>query len=168
MQRTASVSWSGPLRGGEGRITAASGALQDLSYSYATRSGEQVGTNPEELIASAHAGCFTMALSSALEKAGLKSDTLHTDATATLKQEGTQLSVTSIHLRVSGRVPGATSEQFEKAALEAKTNCPISRLLNTNITLETKLLTGEEGQIPAIGLPTLRDSAPENLPGSLV
>lgn len=140
MQRTASVDWTGSLKAGQGKISGGSGALHDLSYSYATRFGDQVGTNPEELIASAHAGCFTMALAAELEKMGLKPESLHADATTTLGPQGSKWSVTEIHLNVSGSVPGSSAEQFEGAAKFAKENCPVSRLLKAKITMTAKLL----------------------------
>jgi osmotically inducible protein OsmC len=144
MERKASVDWKGSLKEGEGKITGGSGALHDLSYSYATRFGEQLGTNPEELIASAHAGCFTMALAHELEKKKYKPETLHTEATVNLNQDGAKWSVTDIHLEVQGKVQGATEDEFEAAALEAKKNCPISRLFNAKITVTTKLVASQD------------------------
>lgn len=140
MQNTASVNWTGSFKQGQGQITTESGALRELPYSYATRFTDQVGTNPEELIASAHASCFTMAFAAILEKRGFTPTTLHTDATVTLQQEKSSWSVSQIHLRTAGHAEKATAEEFEEAATEAKENCPISRLLNTEITLETEFV----------------------------
>lgn len=139
MQRTASVDWKRGSDGKKGQIVAASGALPDLSYSYASPLGDQRGTHPEELVASAYAGCFTLSLTSALEHLGLRAETLHTEATATLEKDGPHLDLVDVHLKVEGRVPGATAKQFEEAAMHAKKNCPHSDFLEAHITVETKL-----------------------------
>lgn len=138
MKRRASAEWNGNLQTGKGKLTASSGAFNDLPYSFATRFADLPGTNPEELIAAAHSGCFTMAVAFELEKAGYKPDRLHTEAIATLSQENAKWSVSGVHLDLTGNVPGASREEFDRAAKTAKENCPISRLLNTKITLEVK------------------------------
>jgi osmotically inducible protein OsmC len=139
MKRTASARWQGGLKDGEGAISTQSGVLTDTQYSFSTRFEQGIGTNPEELIAAAHAGCFTMALSAQLEKAGLKADSLDTQATVTMEKRETGWEVTESHLDVTARIPGADAERFEAAANEAKAGCPISRLLNTKITMDARL-----------------------------
>jgi osmotically inducible protein OsmC len=127
------------LKTGKGAISTDSGALQNNPYSFTTRFENEKGTNPEELIAAAHAGCFTMALSAELGKAGLVPNSLTTTATVTLDRVDSGWTVTESHLEVVGAVPGASAEAFRKAAEAAETGCPISRLLNTKITLEATL-----------------------------
>jgi osmotically inducible protein OsmC len=141
MKRTASAMWHGALKDGKGTISTASGVLQNTAYSYGTRFEEGKGTNPEELVAAAHAGCFTMALSAQLAEGGLKPDRLATNADLTFEKADSGWTVTSIHLSVRGRVPGADMATFDKAANAAKTSCPISRLLKTTITMDVKLET---------------------------
>lgn len=140
MKRTASAQWHGGLRDGRGNISTQSGLLSAAQYSFGTRFEEGIGTNPEELIAAAHAGCFTMALSAQLEKAGFKADTLDTTATVTMERKETGWEVTESHLDVTARIPGVDTDHFEAAANEAKANCPISRLLNTKITMNANLV----------------------------
>jgi len=140
MKRTASAQWQGGLKDGKGNISTASGVLKKTQYSFSTRFEEGIGTNPEELIAAAHAGCFTMALSAQLEKAGMKADNLDTTVTVTMEKRETGWEVTQSHLDVTARIPGADTAGFEAAANEAKANCPISRLLNTMITMEARLV----------------------------
>lgn len=139
MQRKASAVWNGDLKGGKGRISSASGVLTDTQYSFGTRFEEGKGTNPEELIAAAHAGCFSMALSAQLGEAGLKADEIRTEATVTLEKDATGWAVTRSHLEVSARVPGASQEAFNKAAGNAKAGCPISKLLKAEITMNATL-----------------------------
>ena len=139
MQRKASAIWNGDLKGGKGRISSASGVLTDTQYSFGTRFEEGKGTNPEELIAAAHAGCFSMALSAQLGEAGLKADEIRTEATVTLEKDATGWAVTRSHLEVSARVPGASQEAFNKAAGNAKAGCPISKLLKAEITMNATL-----------------------------
>lgn len=139
MQRKASAVWNGDLKGGKGRISSASGVLTDTQYSFGTRFEEGKGTNPEELIAAAHAGCFSMALSAQLGEAGLKADEIRTEATVTLEKDATGWAVTRSHLEVNARVPGATQEAFNKAAGNAKAGCPISKLLKAEITMNATL-----------------------------
>ena len=139
MKRQASARWQGGLKDGRGAISTQSGVLADTQYSFSTRFEQGIGTNPEELIAAAHAGCFTMALSAQLEKAGLKADSLDTHATVTMEKRETGWEVTESHLDVTAQIPGADTERFEAAANEAKAGCPISRLLNTKITMDARL-----------------------------
>jgi osmotically inducible protein OsmC len=140
MKRTASAVWSGDLKTGKGTVSSASGVLNQTQYSFGTRFENGVGTNPEELIAAAHAGCFTMALSAQLGTANLVPERLDTNATLTFDKTDAGWTVTSIHLAVAGRVPGADDATFQRLAADAKKDCPISRLLKTDITLEAKLL----------------------------
>jgi osmotically inducible protein OsmC len=141
MKRTASARWQGGLKDGKGNIATQSGVLSGTPYSFGTRFEEGKGTNPEELIAAAHAGCFTMALSAQLEKAGLKANSIDTTVAVTLEKRDAGWEVTESHLDVTAQIPGASSAQFEAAANEAKAGCPISRLLNTKITMEARLAT---------------------------
>src|SRR5215510_9063127 len=141
MKRSASARWQGGLKDGKGVISTQSGVLANAQYSFGTRFESGAGTNPEELIAAAHAGCFTMALSAQLEKAGLKADSLDTTATVTMEKKETGWEVTESHLEVTARIPSADNDRFEAAANEAKAGCPISRLLNTKITMEARLAT---------------------------
>jgi len=139
MIRKASAVWNGNLRDGKGTVTTESGALAQTPYSFRSRFETGTGTNPEELIAAGHAGCFTMALSAQLTGAGLTPDTIATSAALTLEKLDNGWTVTKIHLDVTARVPGATSETFQKLAAEAKANCPISRLLKAEITMTATL-----------------------------
>jgi len=139
MIRKASAVWNGNLRDGKGTVTTESGVLAQTPYSFRSRFETGTGTNPEELIAAGHAGCFTMALSAQLTGAGLTPDTIATSAALTLEKLDAGWTVTKIHLDVTARVPGATSEVFQKLAAEAKANCPISRLLKAEITMMAKL-----------------------------
>jgi len=140
MQRKASAVWQGTLKEGKGTISTESGALKDTAYSFHTRFEDGKGTNPEELIAAAHAGCFTMALSGQLTKANLTPESLETTADLTLEMLQTGPTVTKIHLTTRAKVPGASKEAFANAANEAKVNCPISRLLKAaEITLDAQL-----------------------------
>ena len=139
MQRNASAHWSGGLKDGKGTLTSGSGVLKNTPYSFSTRFESQPGTNPEELIAAAHAGCFTMALSAQLGNAGMTAQALDTTATVTLEKLEAGFSVTSVHLQVTAKIPGADPAKFSEAAKNAKEGCPISRLLNTKITMDAKL-----------------------------
>jgi osmotically inducible protein OsmC len=139
MKRRASAAWNGGLKDGKGTISTDSGVLSDSQYSFTTRFEEGKGTNPEELIAAAHAGCFSMALSGQLEKDGLKAESINTTATVTLEKTDEGFTVTEVQLGVSATVPGADTVSFEKAANSAKEGCPISRLLNAKITMDAKL-----------------------------
>ena len=139
MQRTANARWQGDLKSGSGTLTTASGVLSNSAYSFHTRFEDGKGTNPEELLAAAHAGCFTMALSNQLAQAGLKADSLETKCTITLEKTDSGFGITQSHLELKARVPGATQEAFDKATAAAKAGCPVSKLYNTNITLDAKL-----------------------------
>ncbi len=139
MRSSASAVWNGGLKDGKGSISTQSGVLADAQYSFSTRFEEGQGTNPEELIAAAHAGCFSMALSAQLNNAGQTAERIQTEATVTLEKKADGFAVTAVHLKVRAKVPGATPPDFEKAAQAAKTGCPISRLLKADITMETKL-----------------------------
>lgn len=140
MKRKASAVWNGDLKSGKGSISTESGTLAKAQYSFSTRFENGVGTNPEELIAAAHAGCFTMALSFALSTAGHVPESIETSATLTLENlPEKSWTVTAIHLDTTAKVPGIAADAFAQAAAGAKANCPISRLLNTTITLDAKL-----------------------------
>src|SRR5580692_7735551 len=139
MKRNASAKWEGDLKSGHGTISAASGTLSNTPYSFHSRFEQGAGTNPEELLAAAHAGCFTMALSAQLAGAGLKAESLETSCTITLEQKDGGFAITSSHLEMKAKVPGATPESFDKAAQAAKAGCPVSKLYNTTITLDAKL-----------------------------
>ena len=139
MQRNASAHWSGGLRDGKGTLSSASGVLKNTPYSFSTRFESQPGTNPEELIAAAHAGCFTMALSGQLASAGLTAQAIDTTATVTLEKTDAGFAVTASHLQVTAKIPGADQAKFDQAAKNAKEGCPISRLLNAKITMDAKL-----------------------------
>lgn len=142
MIRKASARWEGGLKDGKGVVSAQSGAFKNLSYTFKTRFEEAPGTNPEELIAAAHAGCFSMALSGELGKAGLNPRSIETEADLTLEMLPAGPTITAIHLRVTATVPGADKAKFDAAAEAAKKGCPISRLLNTKITMEARLASG--------------------------
>ncbi|HEV2297461.1 MAG TPA: OsmC family protein [Candidatus Acidoferrales bacterium] len=142
MIRKASAVWNGSLKDGKGTITTDSGVLSKTPYSFATRFENARGTNPEELIAAAHAGCFTMALSAELGKAGITPESLETSAAVTLEKLEAGFTVTKIHLDVAARIPNADQAAFEKAAQAAKAGCPISRLLKAEITMTARLVSG--------------------------
>jgi osmotically inducible protein OsmC len=139
MQRKGNAVWNGGLKDGKGTVSSASGVLNNTPYSFVTRFENEKGTNPEELIAAAHAGCFSMALSGQLGAANLKADRIATEATVTLEKLESGFAITTVHLQVSARVPGATQEQFNTAANNAKAGCPVSKLLNAKITMDAKL-----------------------------
>jgi osmotically inducible protein OsmC len=140
MKRTASAVWLGKLKEGSGTLSTASGTLRDTPYGFSSRFENGTGTNPEELIAAAHAGCFTMATSAALGRAGFTAEKLTTEATLTLDQVQGNWTITDIHLKMSARVPGVSKEKFDEIAADAKANCPVSRVLKANITLDAQLL----------------------------
>lgn len=139
MERTASAVWRGGFKHGSGSVSTASGVLSNVSYSFASRFESQPGTNPEELIASAHAGCFSMALAAQLDSKGLKPESINTSAVLTLEQQGDKWTISAVHLRVNARVPGTDRTAFEKAAQQAKRGCPVSRVLKARITMEASL-----------------------------
>jgi lipoyl-dependent peroxiredoxin len=140
MKRKASAVWRGDLKSGRGTISTESNVLKETQYSFGTRFENGPGTNPEELIGAAHAGCFSMALSAELGKAGFKADSIATTANVTLENHPqTSWTVTRIHLESTAQIPGITPEKFAEIANGAKTGCPISRLLKAEITLDAKL-----------------------------
>ena len=139
MKRKASAVWQGNLKEGKGTVSTPSGVLSSTPYSFTTRFEEGTGTNPEELVAAAHAGCFSMALSAQLGNAGLTAERIATTADLSFEKVDAGWAVTGIHLDVVARVPGADQAAFDTAAKNAKEGCPISRLLNTNITMTARL-----------------------------
>jgi len=139
MQRTATAVWNGGLKDGNGAITTQSGVLSSTPYSFVTRFENAKGTNPEELIAAAHAGCFTMALSAQLGTMNFTPQSLRTTATLTLEKLDAGWTISKIHLDVSARIPGISPSAFESAAARAKANCPVSRLLKAEITMNASL-----------------------------
>lgn len=139
MQRKASAVWQGGLKDGKGTISTDSKVLSNTQYSFGTRFENGVGTNPEELIGAAHAGCFSMALSGQLGAASLTAKSIKTTATVTMEKTDAGFTVTQVHLEVRANVPGASQQAFETAANNAKKGCPISRLLNAKITMDAKL-----------------------------
>ncbi|HSE97399.1 MAG TPA: OsmC family protein [Blastocatellia bacterium] len=139
MKRKASAVWQKGLKDGKGTISTDSGVLSNTQYSFSTRFEEGTGTNPEELIAAAHAGCFSMALSGQLGNAGLVAESINTTATVTMEKTEAGFTVTGSHLDVVAVIPGASQEAFDTAANNAKAGCPISRLLNASITMTARL-----------------------------
>ncbi len=139
MQRTGSAVWQGGLKDGNGQVSTASGRLSAAPYTFASRFESGGKTDPEELIAAAHAACFSMALSGQLGQANLKAERIATTVTVTLEKTDAGMTITATHLAVKAKVPGADRAAFDKAANNAKTGCPISRLLNAKITLEAVL-----------------------------
>jgi osmotically inducible protein OsmC len=139
MKRSASAVWNGGLKDGKGVISTQSGVLDQTQYSFSTRFEEGKGTNPEELIAAAHAGCFSMALSGQLGTAGKTADRIETEAVVTMEKTDAGFTVTAVHLKVRAKVPNSDPNEFKTLAENAKNGCPISRLLKATITMETKL-----------------------------
>jgi osmotically inducible protein OsmC len=139
MKRKASAVWQGGLKDGKGSLSTESGVLKETQYSFSTRFESGIGTNPEELIAAAHAGCFSMALSAELGKAGVTPESIHTTATVTLDKTDAGWAVTESHLDLAAKIPGLDQGKFTTIANSAKSGCPISRLLKANITLNAKL-----------------------------
>ena len=139
MKRRGSAHWEGGIRDGRGTVSTESGVLSEARYSFSTRFEDGKGTNPEELIAAAHAGCFSMALSKQLEDAGLRADEIRTTAAVTLEKTDAGFTITRVHLDVTARIPGGDASAFETAANNAKAGCPVSRLLKAEITMEAKL-----------------------------
>ena len=142
MRRKASAVWKGGLKDGKGTISTDSTVLSETQYSFSTRFEEGVGTNPEELIAAAHAGCFSMALSGQLGNAGLTAESIRTTAAVRLEKTDEGFTITSVHLDVVARVPGADEQAFLTAANNAKAGCPVSRVLNAEITMDARLEAG--------------------------
>ncbi|MCI0352399.1 MAG: OsmC family protein [Acidobacteriales bacterium] len=140
MERKAGAVWKGGLKDGKGTVNTASGVLSKTPYSFSTRFENAKGTNPEELIAAAHAGCFSMALSAELGKAGMTPDTISTEATLTLEKKEAGFTITRIHLDVAAKVPGADQGKFQEVANNAKKGCPVSRVLNAEIIMNARLL----------------------------
>lgn len=139
MKRSASAVWNGGLKDGKGTISTDSGVLSNTQYSFSTRFEDGAGTNPEELIAAAHAGCFSMALSGQLAQAGLTAESINTTATVRLEKTESGFAITSVHLDVRARIPGAEAAAFETAANNAKSGCPVSKVLKADITMNTTL-----------------------------
>ena len=139
MKRKASAVWQGGLKDGKGTISTDSGVLENTQYSFSTRFEDGKGTNPEELIAAVHAGCFSMALSGQLGNAGMTAESINTTATVTLEKTDAGFTITKVHLDVTARIPGAEQAAFETAANNAKAGCPISRLLKAEITMDARL-----------------------------
>jgi osmotically inducible protein OsmC len=139
MQRKANARWQGTAKEGSGTLSTQSGTLTDVPYTFKARFGDGKGTNPEELIAAAHAGCFTMALSFALNNAGFTAEAIDTDAQLTLDQVPGGFAITAIHLTTRARIPSIDAAKFNEIAAGAKANCPVSKVLNATITLDATL-----------------------------
>lgn len=141
MKKTASAHWQGDLKQGKGTISTESGALKENPYGFNTRFEDTPGTNPEELIGAAHAGCFSMAFSMLLGEEVFTPDSIDTKATVTLKKQNDGFSITAVHLKMQARIPGIDQAKFEEIAKKAKIGCPVSKLLNADITLDATLLS---------------------------
>jgi osmotically inducible protein OsmC len=139
MKRKASAEWKGGLKDGKGTLSSDSRVLSGTPYSFSTRFEDVPGTNPEELIAAAHAGCFSMALSGQLGSAGFTPESIRTSAAVTLEKGETGFTITAVHLDVRAKVPGIDRQAFETAANNAKAGCPVSRALNLTISMEARL-----------------------------
>src|SRR5215467_7398589 len=139
MQRKASAVWKGGLKDGKGTVTSASGVLSNTPYSFTTRFENAPGTNPEELIAAAHAACFSMALSAQLGAANLAPESINTTANLRIEKQDAGWTITAVHLDVHAKVPKADDAAFEKAAESAKAGCPVSKVLKAQITMNAKL-----------------------------
>ena len=139
MTRKASAVWQGDLKSGRGTISTTSGVLKDTQYSFSTRFENGVGTNPEELIAAAHAACFSMALSAQLGGANLTPESINTTANLKMEKLDSGWAITEIRLDVKAKVPNADDAAFQKAAADAKAGCPVSKVLNAQITMSAKL-----------------------------
>ena len=139
MNKFASAHWEGDIKKGKGTISTQSGALKDQPYGFNTRFEDEPGTNPEELIGAAHAGCFSMAFSLELGNAGYTADSIDTKAKVTLDKDGDGFSITKIHLDMSASIPGIDDAEFQEIANGAKEGCPVSKVLNAEITLDAKL-----------------------------
>ncbi len=140
MKKTASAVWQGGLKDGKGQISTESGALKQAPYGFNTRFEGTPGTNPEELIGAAHAGCFSMALSMILGEAGLTPERIDTTAEVTLDKQPDGFAITAVHLILKAKVPGASQQQFLELASKAKAGCPVSKVLNANISLDATLV----------------------------
>jgi osmotically inducible protein OsmC len=139
MKKTASAHWQGGIKDGKGTMSTESGALSEVPYGFNTRFEDQPGSNPEELLGAAHAGCFSMALSKELGDAGMTADSIETRAEVTLEKKDGGFAITAVHLSLRAKIPGADRAAFEKAVETAKTGCPLSKVLNATITLEAML-----------------------------
>jgi osmotically inducible protein OsmC len=139
MKRNARARWMGGLKDGRGTISTDSKVLSDTQYSFSTRFENGIGTNPEELIAAAHAGCFAMALSGQLGAAGMTAERIDATATVTMDKTDAGFTITAVHLAVTARIPGAAADAFRTAANKAKEGCPVSRVLNATITMDARL-----------------------------
>ena len=140
MQRKATAEWKGGLKDGKGVISTDSGVLKDTQYSFSTRFEDGIGTNPEELIAAAHAGCFSMALSGQLGAAGMTAESIQTVAGVSLEKQEAGFTITKIHLDVKCKIPNADQAKFDTAVANAKTGCPVSKVLKAEITVDAKLV----------------------------
>ena len=139
MKRNATAVWKGDLKSGSGTMSTGSGAVKDAAYGFSTRFEEKPGSNPEELIAAAHAGCFSMALSAQLGTMGLTPAEIRTSAAVSLEKVGEGFAITAVHLTVKAKIPGADQAQFQTAANNAKAGCPVSKVLNATITMDAAL-----------------------------
>lgn len=139
MKKSASAHWSGGIKEGQGTISTDTGVLREAPYGFKSRFEDGPGTNPEELIAAAHAGCYSMALSLGLGNAGLTADSIDTKATVTLDKDGDGFSITAVHLTCTARVPGADAATFDQIAQATKSGCPVSKVLKAEITLDARL-----------------------------
>jgi len=139
MLRKATAVWNGGIKDGSGKISTDSSVLKDTQYSFSTRFEDGVGTNPEELIAAAHAGCFSMALSGQLGNAGMTAESINTTAEVRLEKVDSGFAITKVHLTVRARIPGAENDAFMTAANNAKAGCPVSKVLNAEITMDAAL-----------------------------
>ncbi len=141
MKKTASAVWQGGLKDGKGQISTESGALKQVPYGFNTRFEGTPGTNPEELIGAAHAGCFSMALSMMLGEAGFTAERIDTHAEVSLDKQADGFAITAVHLTLKATVPGASEAQFQEIANKAKAGCPVSKVLNATISLDATLLS---------------------------
>ncbi|HEK1768332.1 OsmC family protein [Pseudomonas sp. MH2] len=141
MKKTASAIWQGGLKDGKGLLSTESGALKQNPYGFNTRFEGSPGTNPEELIGAAHAGCFSMALSMMLGEAGLTPERIDTIAEVSLDKQADGFAITAVHLTLKAKVPGASEAQFQEIANKAKAGCPVSKVLNATISLDATLLS---------------------------
>jgi osmotically inducible protein OsmC len=139
IKKKGSAVWKGGLKDGKGAVSTESGVLSNAQYGFNTRFENGPGTNPEELLGAAHAGCFSMALSAQLGEAGLKAESINTTATVSLEKVEGGFAITAVHLDLTAKIPGADQAAFEKAANNAKAGCPVSKLFNAKITLDARL-----------------------------
>lgn len=139
MDRTGSAVWKGGIKDGKGEVSLESGVLKGAQYSFSSRFESGIGTNPEELLGAAHAGCFSMALSATLNNAGLNPESIETSAKVSVVKEGEGFSINKVHLDVTASIPDATDEKFQELAQSAKENCPVSKLFNAEITMTARL-----------------------------